>query len=981
MTVKLAGGGGDQPRFDIDGRLQFEPVSDEMLVPTLSGTGRLAAGAPVLGRSGNPVPVTVTAALKSAGRTIGLTDIAFEAGEGASALRLGGSGRFELDKPLLSLAVDGRRFDLDAFLIAQGKDTQKPTPALWPRSASVPVDLSFKLDSLSFAGEEWNNLSAAGSLSRGRIRLDRAAVAAPGTVQVGASGEFGTSFASGGSGHVTLAGRSGERLGAVLGRLGFGEALAGVFDGRSLDAQADVVVAEPVASLRNLRIALGDATLSGAVRYTSPDWGARGRLDAQIALQGLDLMRAPSAGGLFAAARDLDLGLILDARGVGYGTPKGTGRIAARLASEGPSLRVDRLEIVDLAGANANVSGRIAADGTGRIEGRVTASRAAPLLDLAGSAWLGGVSTLLPSFLREGDLDLSVLADRAADATGPGLRAVLKGTAAAGRFEAETVSTGGQLRSLQASLAAERLGRWFGRSDAPGLERPARLHISGARAGGSLGLTLEGDLGGIALRTKRPLALGRDERTIESGAATLAADDISALASVAGLAGGGPAVPAQLEIGFGRQDDQLQVTAKGRLAGTDVDADLSGASLAEIRGNLRLGRLSFPWLASAFALNGAPPAPGGIWASARFGPAPAATLAGRIAIRAASLDLGAGLTGADATGDLAISDEGLRLRNMDLAFAGGRLGGEFTIARQGGLASLTGQGQVRDVDLVQLLGAAAFEGRISGDLRFGGSGESAAAIVGNLGGAGNVGFSNLEVAQADAGAVTRAAARALRSDDPLASARLQETTAEELGRGALNLGAISAPATLVAGVLRVGPVRADMEAAFWQGTLNLDLRSLTLDARGMLQAKAAPRGWTGDAPAVVLGWQGPVSRPARILDVAPLTNGLASVVLARELDRIDTFEADQNERQRRNGQQQMEAERRAAAEAAARRAREEAARRAREEAARAAAAERARAEREQAERAARFERGDPGTGPAPFTTFPQPARPAPPPGG
>jgi hypothetical protein len=184
-------------------------------------------------------------------------------------------------------------------------------------------------------------------------------------------------------------------------------------------------------------------------------------------------------------------------------------------------------------------------------------------------------------------------------------------------------------------------------------------------------------------------------------------------------------------------------------------------------------------------------------------------------------------------------------------------------------------------------------------------------------------------------------------------------------------------------VLRVGPVRADMEAASWQGTLNLDLRSLTLDTRGMLQAKAAPRGWSGDAPAVVLGWQGPVSRPARILDVAPLTNGLASVVLARELDRIETFEADQNERQRRNGQQQMEADRRAAAEAA-RRAREEAARRAREEAERAraaAAAERARAEREQADRAARFERSDPATGPAPMTTFPQPARPAPPPGG
>jgi AsmA-like C-terminal region len=466
-----------------------------------------------------------------------------------------------------------------------------------------------------------------------------------------------------------------------------------------------------------------------------------------------------------------------------------------------------------------------------------------------------------------------------------------------------------------------------------------------------------------------------------SGAATLAAADIMPLASVAGLAGGGPAAPAQIEIGLGRKDDRLQVTAKGRVAGTDIEADLSGASLADIGGNLRLGRLSLPWLSSAFALSTAPPAPGSVWASARFGPAPAPTLAGRVAIKAATLDLGAGLAGTDAACDLAVSEDGLRLRNMDLAFAGGRLGGEFAIARQGGLASLTGQGQARDVDLVQLLGAAAFEGRISGDLRFGGSGESVAAIVGNLGGAGNVAFTALQVAQADAGAVTRAATRALRSDDPLASARLQETTAQELGRGALNLGAISAPATLVAGVLRVGPVRTDTEAASWQGTLNLDIRSLTLDARGMLQAKAAPRGWSGDAPAVVLGWQGPISRPTRILDVAPLTNGLASVVLARELDRIDTFEADQNERQRRNGQQQMEADRRAAAEAA-RRAREEAARRAREEAARAAAAaERARAEREQAERAARFERSDPAAGPAPITTFPQPARPGLPPGG
>jgi hypothetical protein len=42
---------------------------------------------------------------------------------------------------------------------------------------------------------------------------------------------------------------------------------------------------------------------------------------------------------------------------------------------------VETLDIADLAGASARVSGRIAPDGSGRIAGRVTAQRAAPLVD------------------------------------------------------------------------------------------------------------------------------------------------------------------------------------------------------------------------------------------------------------------------------------------------------------------------------------------------------------------------------------------------------------------------------------------------------------------------------------------------------------------------------------------------------------------------------------------------------------------------
>ena len=43
----------------------------------------------------------------------------------------------------------------------------------------------------------------------------------------------------------------------------------------------------------------------------------------------------------------------------------------------------------------------------------MTAPRAAPLVDLLGTVWIGGVSKLVPAFLREGDLDLDIVTERA----------------------------------------------------------------------------------------------------------------------------------------------------------------------------------------------------------------------------------------------------------------------------------------------------------------------------------------------------------------------------------------------------------------------------------------------------------------------------------------------------------------------------------------------------------------------------------------
>jgi hypothetical protein len=166
----------------------------------------------------------------------------------------------------------------------------------------------------------------------------------------------------------------------------------------------------------------------------------------------------------------------------------------------------------------------------------------------------------------------------------------------------------------------------------------------------------------------------------------------------------------------------------------------------------------------------------------------------------------------------------------------------------------------------------------------------------------------------------------------------------------LQAATASASTTMVGGVLRASPLVADTGAAAWQGTVALDLKTLALEARGTYSGRSAPKGWSGAPPYIGLSWQGPMASPAREIDVGPLTNGLAAIVLQRELERIEAFEMDANERARLNGRRGMEEARerdRIAAEEAARQAR------IREEQAAAEAARQARLQ-EEAERQARL---------------------------
>jgi flagellar biosynthesis GTPase FlhF len=195
--------------------------------------------------------------------------------------------------------------------------------------------------------------------------------------------------------------------------------------------------------------------------------------------------------------------------------------------------------------------------------------------------------------------------------------------------------------------------------------------------------------------------------------------------------------------------------------------------------------------------------------------------------------------------------------------------------------------------------------------------------VSNLGGSGDWTLANLRIPQSDPMALDRAAKQLLAEEEPLVAGRAETVIGAELNRAALTVPQVTTSAALIAGALRLSPVVVDGGASTWRGTVTFDLKSLVLDARGAMTARAAPPEWTGALPSVGLTWTSVAGTPFREIDVGPFRNGLAAIVLKRELEKIEAFERAAAERQRQL-QARQEAERqkaRAAAEEAERQAR------------------------------------------------------------
>ncbi|GLS56138.1 hypothetical protein GCM10007886_43230 [Methylobacterium gregans] len=957
LPVKLSGGGDTRPRFEADARLSLVPAPGrsagsggrQALAVQAEGSARLVVGPPTQA-AGDYLPFTLGGRFRAQGSQVRFETVTAEIDPAGRPLRLSGSGRLDLRQWRAGLSLEARRLDLDAFLLS-GAGRALIARGLPKKAPGLPVllDLDLAVESLALGLEEWSDLALVGTLDRaGGLVLRSFRATAPGAAALTASGTLEVAPAPHFNGPVTLSAPRSEGFGRYLGKLGLDGPAVAVLDGRPVAASATVSAAAATLSLSNLDLTLGTARLTGLARYTAPEGPARGRFEAQIAARGLDIAALPPLGGTVAELRGHDLGLTLEARDVRYGqTGSGAGTIAARIASDGPSLVVDTLEIRDLAGANATLAGRIGPDGAGKVSGRLTAPVAAPLIALLDRVWTGE-TRLIPAFLRAGALDLAVALEREAGSS-DALRASARGSVAGSNLDLSLTSRAGRIDRAEIGLVTPRAGSWFERPDIAGLQQPASLRILATRQHDSayaqatgedarLALTLDGTVAGLKLATVRPLRLDPEGRPDE-GELRAAGADLGPFLTLAGAAALAPGPwPAELTLALARADNAagLRASLRGQIAGASLSADLRRADDGPVTGSVSLARLSLPQLAAAL------PVPD------RAVPAPPLDLD----LRAGALDLGLGLSLTGAGLKLAYADGDLGLRDLGGRLAEGRLTGTASLARRAGGLAVSGEGTLEDASL-QALARGPLSGRLSAKLRFGTSGADAAALAANLAGSGTLTLTDLSVPDADPAALGRALGRALEADDPLREGRLPQIVGEELGRAAAQArGSVSAPATIIGGIVRAGPLDLDLGPARWSGSLAYDLGAGRLDARGTLAGGAPPRGWSAGTPVAGFGLAGPLGAPERSLDTGPLATGLAAVVLQRELERIELLEADQVERQRRRARIELDQARAAALKAAAEA--EEAARQARAKAQQAAAEEAARQARaREAEEAAR----------------------------
>ena len=892
--------------------------------PHFDGTLSLAkpVGIGLRGSARVTQPWRLSGKVKAGARSALIEQVEFLYGSEEQGQKLTGVADFKFGKsPRFDGVLSGRQIDLDRVQAAS--DGTRPPPAAAIRELielggaafkpTFPIAIGIGIDQVTLGGNIVQNLRGDISSDAGGWNLDRFEFRAPGYTQVRLSGRLavgadGVAF----NGPAEIEANDPQVLAAWLeGRSDL--PVTPPIDLRTLRMSGDLTLGSEKIAFEKLRAEFDRKTISGRLSYIFAAGQSQAKLDAALNAPELDIDaalgfgRALLSGSALARPRDMTVAADIGRASIGGFVARD---VSARLKVDAGGWQIDRLAVADIGGAAFSASGRI--DTTqptprGSVSVDLTAPDMAPVMAVvsrfvpaAMTPRGGAAAAMAPARLRarlvvDGTAP-SALAKLSIDGSLGRARLALSAQANAELFKsignAGDLKVDGKLEADDGKVLLTMLG----------LDRTIEIEPGP----GAVTLTLNGPANGDLVLDGRLLAKSLDAK-VSGTARPFATAPVAAFRTIVTRANAAPL------RGAGDARAALPVTFDGRLAlagdgltVSDINANIGGSALRgklnwslglphRISGALDADTVDGATLLAA-AIGMPTIAPGAdknwVWSTEPFADGAFGDVVGELSLKARRLDLSAPFTVREFSAILRFGKRELSIDDMAGDTGGGRFAGSLGYKDTDSGLTTQAKLSLTGADAAALLPSSArppVTGTLDVAADVTGSGLSPVALIGSLRGTGKLTLTNAQLAGLDPrafDAVTRAVDQGLAID----AGRIGTVVRSALDGGQLAVKRATGNLTLRAGQLRLTEFAADINNADLSMSGNVDLTAGSLDARLVLSGASET---AAARPDIFMSLKGPISAPARNIDVSALSGWLTLRAVDSQARRLRAIEAAQ----------------------------------------------------------------------------------------
>lgn len=257
---------------------------------------------------------------------------------------------------------------------------------------------------------------------------------------------------------------------------------------------------------------------------------------------------------------------------------------------------------------------------------------------------------------------------------------------------------------------------------------------------------------------------------------------------------------------------------------------------------------------------------------------------------------------ANATTRLEHKTGALKLADLAGEIAGGKLNGAIELSNASGSGLFRANIAIADGDLATLLNAAIDRplatGRADLKLILEASGKTIATMPENASGSGELTLRNLEVANLNQNALASILGEADRIEGEVNAGTVTPFLTRFIGEGTFLAERIDIPFSIAGGVIRARNITGGNEAARISAGAEISLPDKRLDASLRIAFEPGDNGLAGAEPAVTFTAQGLLGDPGTSMEPTEMTNFLALRKFEAERRRVEILQANIMEKQR-----------------------------------------------------------------------------------